>query len=142
MKYKELCNIEGRMLSSGRESLFKQGLGLRDIIKMYKEFHGFYLSEEMLLSDLAKKYIKSQMQEFKYGRNDTYKYRIKGASRLVISSVATPSEVYEVLNEAIKEPCTLEQARDLVRLSYLYTKMAPEIFINVYNQIKEERGWE
>ena len=127
MNLKELKKLESAYFTSEKSNLREYAKAYKEIYTKCKRYSGLWLSDEMLISDMAKKYIQEQMHDMQLISNDSdLRQRIKGASKLIIKNYATKEEVLAVVKRLDVPPRNFEEARTMLEKSYLYNKIKPE----------------
>jgi len=137
MTLKDLKLREASLLNSHRNNFEEYGKALKDIIKMCEQYGGPRLSETMLISDMAYKFIEREQSIFELTKNENCKLRIKAASELCKYNYMPFEKLYEFLNN---QPYTFtyEEACDFLKQQTFYEKVHPEILLEVINKLKEE----
>lgn len=135
MNLKELKKLESAYFTSEKANLREYAKAYKEIYTKCKRFSGLWLSDEMLISDMAKKYIQEQMHDIQLVSNDSdLRQRIKGASKLIIKNYATKEEVLAVIKRLDIPPRSFEEARTMLEKSYLYNKIKPETLSAVLSE--------
>lgn len=130
MDIKELKKQEQGLLTSYNSNLKEYGRAYKAIIDKYNKYSGKCLSDDILISDLAKEYISEQKREMNFVKDkEPYFQRINGASKLIISHYASETQVRAILDD--EKPKTFEDAHNILKLSYLYKKIRPEMVENI-----------
>ena len=90
MNLKELKKLESAYFTSEKSNLREYAKAYKEIYTKCKKYSGLWLSDEILISDMAKKYIQEQMRDIQLiSDNSDLRQRIKGASKLIIKNYAT-----------------------------------------------------
>lgn len=135
MNLKELKKLESAYFTSEKSNLREYAKAYKEIYTKCKRYSGLWLSDEMLISDMAKKYIQEQMHDMQLISNDSdLRQRIKGASKLIIKNYATKEEVLAVVKRLDVPPRNFEEARTMLEKSYLYNKIKPETLSAVLSE--------
>lgn len=135
MNLKELKKLESAYFTSEKSNLREYAKAYKEIYIKCKRYSGLWLSDEMLISDMAKKYIQEQMHDMQLISNDSdLRQRIKGASKLIIKNYATKEEVLAVIKRLDVPPRNFEEARTMLEKSYLYNKIKPETLSAVLSE--------
>lgn len=135
MNLKELKKLESVYFTSEKSNLREYAKAYKEIYTKCKRYSGLWLSDEMLISDMAKKYIQEQMHDMQLISNDSdLRQRIKGASKLIIKNYATKEEVLAVVKRLDVPPRNFEEARTMLEKSYLYNKIKPETLSAVLSE--------
>jgi len=135
MNLKELKKLESAYFTSEKSNLREYAKAYKEIYTKCKRYSGLWLSDEMLISDMAKKYIQEQMHDMQLISNDSdLRQRIKGASKLIIKNYATKEEVLAVIKRLDVPPRNFEEARTMLEKSYLYNKIKPETLSAVLSE--------
>lgn len=135
MNLKELKKLESAYFTSEKSNLREYAKAYKEIYTKCKRYSGLWLSDEMLISDMAKKYIQEQMHDMQLISNDSdLRQRIKGASKLIIKNYATKEEVLAVVKRLDIPPRNFEEARTMLEKSYLYNKIKPETLSAVLSE--------
>lgn len=135
MNLKELKKLESTYFTSEKSNLREYAKAYKEIYTKCKRYSGLWLSDEMLISDMAKKYIQEQMHDMQLISNDSdLRQRIKGASKLIIKNYATKEEVLAVIKRLDVPPKNFEEARTMLEKSYLYNKIKPETLSAVLSE--------
>ena len=135
MNLKELKKLESAYFTSEKSNLREYAKAYKEIYAKCKKYSGLWLSDEMLISDMAKKYIQEQMHDMQLISNDSdLRQRIKGASKLIIKNYATKEEVLAVIKRLDIPPRNFEEARTMLEKSYLYNKIKPETLSAVLSE--------
>ena len=135
MNLKELKKLESAYFTSEKSNLREYAKAYKEIYIKCKRYSGLWLSDEMLISDMAKKYIQEQMHDMQLVSNDSdLRQRIKGASKLIIKNYATKEEVLAVVKRLDVPPRNFEEARTMLEKSYLYNKIKPETLSAVLSE--------
>lgn len=135
MNLKELKKLESAYFTSEKSNLREYAKVYKEIYTKCKRYSGLWLSDEMLISDMAKKYIQEQMHDMQLISNDSdLRQRIKGASKLIIKNYATKEEVLAVVKRLDVPPRNFEEARTMLEKSYLYNKIKPETLSAVLSE--------
>lgn len=136
MTLKELRKLESAYFVSEKSNLREYAKAYKEIYSKCKKYSGLWLSDDVLISDIAMIYIKEQMHEMQFiSDNSDYRQRIKGASKLLVKNFATKEEVVELINSLNKKPTSFENARTLIEKSYLYKKIKPETLSVVLSEL-------
>ena len=135
MNLKELKKLESAYFTSEKSNLREYAKAYKEIYIKCKKYSGLWLSDEILISDMAKKYIQEQMHDIQLISNDSdLRQRIKGASKLIIKNYATKEEVLAVIKRLDVPPRSFEEARTMLKKSYLYNKIKPETLSAVLSE--------
>ena len=135
MNLKELKKLESAYFTSEKANLREYAKAYKEIYIKCKRYSGLWLSDEILISDMAKKYIQEQMHDMQLISNDSdLRQRIKGASKLIIKNYATKEEVLAVVKRLDVPPRNFEEARTMLEKSYLYNKIKPETLSAVLSE--------
>ena len=135
MNLKELKKLESAYFTSEKSNLREYAKAYKEIYTKCKRYSGLWLSDEMLISDMAKKYIQEQMHDMQLiSDNSDLRQRIKGASKLIIKNYATKEEVLAVVKRLDVPPRNFEEARTMLEKSYLYNKIKPETLSAVLSE--------
>ncbi|WP_291631195.1 hypothetical protein [Clostridium sp.] len=135
MNLKELKKLESAYFTSEKSNLREYAKAYKEIYIKCKKYSGLWLSDEILISDMAKKYIQEQMRDMQLiSDNSDLRQRIKGASKLIIKNYATKEEVLAVVKKLDVPPKSFEEARTMLEKSYLYNKIKPETLSAVLSE--------
>ena len=135
MNLKELKKLESAYFMSEKSNLREYAKAYKEIYIKCKKYSGLWLSDEILISDMAKKYIQEQKHDMQLISNDSdLRQRIKGASKLIIKNYATKEEVLAVIKRLDVPPRSFEEARTMLKKSYLYNKIKPETLSAVLSE--------
>ena len=135
MNLKELKKLESAYFTSEKSNLREYAKAYKEIYTKCRRYSGLWLSDEMLISDMAKKYIQEQMRDMQLILdNSDLRQRIKGASKLIIKNYATKEEVLSVVKRLDVPPRNFEEARTMLEKSYLYNKIKPETLSAVLSE--------
>lgn len=135
MNLKELKKLESAYFTSEKSNLREYAKAYKEIYIKCKKYSGLWLSDAILISDMAKKYIQEQMHDMQLISNDSdLRQRIKGASKLIIKNYATKEEVLAVIKRLDVSPRSFEEARTMLEKSYLYNKIKPETLSAVLSE--------
>lgn len=135
MNLKELKKLESAYFTSEKSNLREYAKAYKEIYIKCKKYSGLWLSDEILISDMAKKYIQEQMRDMQLiSDNSDLRQRIKGASKLIIKNYATKEEVLAVVKRLDVQPKSFEEARTMLEKSYLYNKIKPETLSAVLSE--------
>lgn len=141
MNGKELKRHAASLMSTHNRNLRNYGIAYREIAKMYDHYSGFCLSDEMLLSDLAKEYIKEQHSHLEVVKKDTdiIVAKINAASKLTISDFLTLEETLEILRSCkVQKNDDRHTAVSKIENHYQYKKIRPKIFLKAFTMIEQE----
>ena len=134
MNLKELKKLESAYFTSEKSNLREYAKAYKEIYTKCKKYSGLWLSDEILISDMAKKYIQEQMRDMQLMDNSDLRQRIKGASKLIVKNYATKEEVLAVVKSLNVPPRSFEEARTMLEKSYLYNKIKPETLSAVLSE--------
>lgn len=135
MNLKELKKLESAYFTSEKSNLREYAKAYKEIYIKCKKYSGLWLSDEILISDMAKKYIQEQMRDMQLiSDNSDLRQRIKGASKLIIKNYATKEEVLAIVKRLDVLPKSFEEARTMLEKSYLYNKIKPETLSAVLSE--------
>ena len=135
MNLKELKKLESAYFTSEKSNLREYAKAYKEIYTKCKKYSGLWLSDEILISDMAKKYIQEQMHDMQLILdNSDLRQRIKCASKLIIKNYATKEEVLAVVKKLDVPPKSFEEARTMLEKSYLYNKIKPETLSAVLSE--------
>lgn len=135
MNLKELKKLESAYFTSEKSNLREYAKAYKEIYTKCKKYSGLWLSDEILISDMAKKYIQEQMHDIQLiSDNLDLRQRIKGASKLIVKNYATKEEVLAVVKRLDIQPKNFEEARTMLEKSYLYNKIKPETLSAVLSE--------
>jgi hypothetical protein len=133
---KQLKQLEGAYFTSEKSNLREYAKAYKEIYNKCKRYSGLWLSDNILISDMALVYIQEQMREMKFvSKDDVYRLRIKGASKLLVKNFATKNEVETLIKNLENKPKTFEEARTMIEKSYLYNKIKPETLSVVLSEL-------
>lgn len=136
MTLKQLKQLEGAYFTSEKSNLREYAKAYKEIYNKCKRYSGLWLSDNILISDMALVYIQEQMREMKFvSKDDVYRLRIKGASKLLVKNFATKNEVETLIKNLENKPKTFEEARTMIEKSYLYNKIKPETLSVVLSEL-------
>ena len=136
MTLKELKILESNSFTSEKSNLREYAKAYKEIYTKCKRYSGLWLSDDILISDMALVYIKEQMKEMQLVSDDSeYRNRIKGASKLLIKNYASKEDVKTLIEKLDKKPRTFEEARTMIEKSYLYKKIKPETLSDVLSEL-------
>lgn len=135
MNLKELKKLESAYFTSEKSNLREYAKAYKEIYTKCKRFSGLWLSDEVLISDMARVYIQEQMHDMKLVSDDSdLRQRIKGASKLIVKNFATKDEVLALVKRLDVPPRSFEEARTMLEKSYLYSKIKPETLSAVLSE--------
>jgi hypothetical protein len=135
MNLKELKKLESAYFTSEKSNLREYAKAYKEIYTKCKRFSGLWLSDEVLISDMARVYVQEQMHDIQLIANDSdLRQRIKGASKLIIKNFATKDEVLALVKRLDVPPRSFEEARTMLEKSYLYNKIKPETLSAVLSE--------
>ena len=135
MNLKELKKLESAYFTSEKSNLREYAKAYKEIYTKCKRFSGLWLSDEVLISDMARVYIQEQMHDMQLIANDSdLRQRIKGASKLIVKNFATKDEVLALIKRLDVPPRSFEEARTMLEKSYLYNKIKPETLSAVLSE--------
>ena len=135
MNLKELKKLESAYFTSEKSNLREYAKAYKEIYTKCKRFSGLWLSDEVLISDMARVYIQEQMHDMQLIANDSdLRQRIKGASKLIIKNFATKDEVLALVKRLDVPPRSFEEARTMLEKSYLDSKIKPETLSAVLSE--------
>ncbi|MCF0125610.1 MAG: hypothetical protein HUJ68_07630 [Clostridia bacterium] len=136
MNLKELKQLESSYFTSEKSNLREYGRAYKDILTKCKRFSGLWLSDQMLISEMAEVYINEQLRESQFVNDKTaYLNRIKGASKLIVHNYATREEVKSLIDNLEIKPETFEEARKTLEKSYLYNKIKPSVLADILSDL-------
>lgn len=135
MNLKELKKLESAYFTSEKSNLREYAKAYKEIYAKCKKYSGLWLSDDILISDMAKKYIQEQMHDMQLVSNDSdLRQRIKGASKLIVKNYATKEEVLAIVKRLDIPPKSFEEARTMLEKNYLYNKIKPETLSAVLSE--------
>ena len=135
MNLKDLKRLESAYFTSEKANLREYAKAYKDIYIKCKKYSGLWLSDDILISDMAMKYIQEQKHDMNLILDDDkIRQRIKGASKLIIKNYATKEEVLAVIKRLDVPPRSFEEARTMLEKSYLYNKIKPETLSAVLSE--------
>ena len=135
MNLKDLKRLESAYFTSEKANLREYAKAYKDIYTKCKKYSGLWLSDDILISDMAMKYIQEQKRDMNFiSDDDKIRQRIKGASKLIIKNYATKEEVLAVVKRLDVPPRSFEEARTMLEKSYLYNKIKPETLSAVLSE--------
>lgn len=136
MTLKQLKQLEGAYFTSEKSNLREYAKAYKEIYTKCKRYSGLWLSDTILISDMALIYIHEQMRKMKFVSQDSdYRLRIKGASKLLVKNFATKAEVKALVMSLKNKPRSFEEARTMIEKSYLYNKIKPETLSAVLSEL-------
>lgn len=135
MTYSELKVQEAALLSSNRSSLKEYGRAYQEIIKRYSHSSTAWLSDEVLLSDIAVKYIADLKKDLRFADDKSIIKRIQGAAKLIIHEFVSHDFLYGYLANMKERPTTFEEARKVLEPTYFYRKIRPETLTQVLSEL-------
>lgn len=141
MTIDELKRQEPKLLSSSISRLKQYGLAYKEIIRKAKQFSGLWLSDEMLLSEIAKKFIDSEKKESQFAKDkSTYEARIAAAAQLVRNDVLSYDSTYKAIEslDLTKNDLEFEKVRELIKNKYYYPKISPAVLSSVIEDLKRQ----
>lgn len=135
MNLKELKKLESAYFTSEKSNLREYAKAYKEIYTKCKRFSGLWLSDEILISDMARVYIQEQIRDMKLISDDSdLRQRIKSASKLIVKNFATKEEVLALVKRLDIPPKSFEEARTMLKKSYLYNKIKPETLSAVLSE--------
>lgn len=135
MNLKELKKLESAYFTSEKSNLREYAKAYKEIYAKCKKYSGLWLSDDILISDMAKKYIQEQMHDMQLVSNESdLRQRIKGASKLIVKNYATKEEVLAIVKRLDIPPKSFEEARTMLEKNYLYNKIKPETLSAVLSE--------
>lgn len=135
MNLKELKKLESAYFTSEKSNLREYAKAYKEIYAKCKKYSGLWLSDDILISDMAKKYIQEQIYDMQLVSNDSdLRQRIKGASKLIVKNYATKEEVLAIVKRLDIPPKSFEEARTMLEKNYLYNKIKPETLFAVLSE--------
>lgn len=141
MTYKELRRQEAACLSSSSKRLRLYGQAYKTILDLYGKCSKDWLSDEQLISSLAKEYINSQVEESKFVQNDSgYKIRVSAAMQLIVNDFADYETTYGYVKnlKLSYEDLSFSHVRELLSRKYYYKQILPSSLRRAVEQAKSE----
>ena len=135
MTLKDLRRLEEAYFTSEKANLREYAKAYKEIYTKCKKYAGPWLSDDILISDMALKYIEEQSHDMQLiSDNDGIRWRIKGASKLIVKNYASKSDVENLIKKLSPLPRSFEEARIMLEKSYLYSKIKPETLSAVLSE--------
>lgn len=126
MDYKELKKTEAGYLASNSKVFRQYGKVLKYFLDKYGSYSKNCCSDDVLFSDIAKKYIASQRHDMQFVRDkEDYKLRISYAAEFIIKNFAS-KDLIETALENYDGEYTFEDVNNFLSKSYLYNKIHPK----------------
>ena len=139
MNLLELKQREIGLLNSNKNRFEEYGRACADIREMCENFAGNKLSDDILISDMSKKFIEKEQKLFNLTKNEKHLIRIKLATEFILKEYMPYNELYNYFNK-INRIITFEEAHSILEDHILYKKIKPDILETVLNNIKKERS--
>ena len=132
MTIKEFTKQETALLASSNSILIEQGKAYKEIIYMYKKFSGLWLSDDVLISDLAQSYIEKQLRECKFvSDKKNYNIRIQCAKKLIKKNFLTYDDLKLKSKDYNLRGKTFEDMRNALKNTDYYDKIRPEVLFKI-----------
>jgi hypothetical protein len=132
----QLKTQEKGLLDTHQSHFIEYGRAYRDIHEMCNDWGGHKLSEEVLISDMAYKYVEHEKRLFDLTKKEEHKLHIKAASELYKKNYVTYNKIHELL---IKFNRLLEfsEAKDYLSKNYpaIYVNTMPETLERVLTDL-------
>ncbi|MBR6610657.1 MAG: hypothetical protein IKK93_00225 [Campylobacter sp.] len=136
MTLKDLRQLEEAYFTSEKANLREYAKAYKEIYTKCKKYAGPWLSDDILISDMALKYIEEQSHDMQLiSDNEDIRWRIKGASKLIVKNYASKSDVENLIKKLSPLPRSFEEARIMLEKSYLYNKIKPETLSAVLSEL-------
>lgn len=136
MTLKDLRRLEEAYFTSEKANLREYAKAYKEIYTKCKKYAGPWLSDDILISDMALKYIEEQSYDMQLiSDNEDIRWRIKGASKLIVKNYASKSDVENLIKKLSPLPRSFEEARIMLEKSYLYNKIKPETLSAVLSEL-------
>ena len=135
MTLNELKTRERGLLISNRSSLEEYGKAYAELRSLCEEYAGPKLSEDMLISDMAEKYISKEKRLFEITGNEKHRKHIKIASELLKRETASHAEVSKII---ANRKVNFEEARNILRKTRIYKKVKPNTLREVLNATNQK----
>ena len=136
MTLKDLRRLEEAYFTSEKANLREYAKAYKEIYTKCKKYAGPWLSDDILISDMALKYIEEQNHDMQLiSDNEDIRWRIKGASKLIVKNYASKSDVENLIKKLSPLPRSFEEARIMLEKSYLYNKIKPETLSAVLSEL-------
>lgn len=134
MDYKELKKTEAGYLASNSKVFRQYGKVLKYFLDKYSSYSKNCCSDDVLFSDIAKKYIASQRHDMQFVRDkEDYKLRISYAAEFIIKNFAS-KDLIETALENYDGEYTFEDVNNFLSKSYLYNKIHPETLEKIISE--------
>lgn len=133
-KYKKL------LYSSNRNNLIEKAKTFSIILDRWEKYSDPYLSDVVLLSDIAEEFIKEASNMYKITKDEKYKIQITAARELILKSWAPKKEVKEYLEDFVKNKknITFNEVKLILRQSYLWNKTRPSTIISILKDFEQK----
>lgn len=141
MKVSNLRKQEAALLSSNNKRFNLYGQAYKEILRQYDQYAKSWLSDEQLLSTIAKLYISKQQKEMQFTKNkEEYNIRISAAIKLIVNDKMDYNTLYLIvknLNLNIKD-LTFENVRNKLLNKYFYSLITPENLKKVVSDLQKD----
>lgn len=131
----QLKHKECELLNSYQSNFIEYGRALKELISRMENFAGERLSDEVLLNDCARNYIKEETKKYIATKREEHRLHIKIASEYLIKDFLTEKEIYNLLDKKLTKFTFLEAKNILCNLSE-YIKIRPEHLMNVLTKLE------
>jgi len=136
MNLEQLKHREIGLLNTHKTRFEEYGKAYQKIREMCEVYAGPRVSEEMLISDMAYKYVEEEKRLFDLTKNEKYKLHIKAASELFRKECVSFKDILKVL-EKYNRIINYEEARNILRNESFYAKINPDTLIDVLHFIEK-----
>ena len=127
MTYETLKKTEAGYLASNSKTFREYGKVLKYIKEKYDAFSSNCMSDDILISDLASKYIEAQKREMMFvSEKDDYKLRIRFAKQFIKNDFISKTQVKKLLENYDGE-YKFESINKFLSGHYLYNRIRPEV---------------
>lgn len=133
----QLKHRECELLNSYQSHFIEYGRALKVLISKMEAFAGDRLSEEVLLSDCARDYIREETKKYIATKREEHQLHIKLASEYLLKEFLLEEEIVNLLKEKLTK-FTFTEAKNILCNLPEYSKIRPEDLKKVLIKLKIE----